>query len=98
MRRGVDIPLTGSAKDFKLEYYLYILILNKETNLVVDSMIIPAVFFTDSGYRFRARPKAVASGTPGAVIPHDLVILAMDKYRGDVKSATRRRIQVKTPV
>lgn len=97
---GFDILLTGSARDFKLEYYLDVVVLNKETNLVVDNLIIPALYSNDDGYRFRARLRPVPNpnGPPGALVPHDVVVLAVDKYSGVVRSATRRKIQVRNPV
>jgi hypothetical protein len=92
---GFDINLHGLAKDFKLDFFLYVLVINKQNNFVVDNLIIPAVFPTDQGYRFRATLRPAPSGQAGEVIPHDIVVLALDKYRGEVHSATRRRIQVR---
>ncbi|MFO0957328.1 MAG: hypothetical protein U0800_07640 [Isosphaeraceae bacterium] len=94
---GFDILLTGSARDFKLEYYLDVVVLNKETNLVVDNLVIPALYNTGDGYQFRARLRPVASGPAGALIPHDVAVMAVDKYTGAVRSATRRKIQVRNP-
>lgn len=94
---GFDLLLTGSARDFKLEYCLDVVVLNKETNLVVDNLIIPALYSAADGYRFRARLRPVASGPAGELVPHDVVVMALDKYTGAVRSATRRRIQVRNP-